>query len=97
MSLVWVDSVSRAGDARKRHVYQQGHGGYIRECGVDDSDGPLKKRDLVRVEAVEWATDVNACERCKDVLGLSHYEPRPQGARSVEYDPFGVFGGGSSE
>lgn len=94
---MWADSVDRAGDARKRHVYQQGKGGYIRECGTPDGGSPLKKRDLVRVEPVEWATSPNACEKCKAVLGLSHYEPRPRGARSVSYDPFGVFSPGGSE
>lgn len=93
MSLIWADSVNRAGSGRKLHAYTK-ENGFVRVCGVPDHDGPIKKRDLVRIEPREWATDPNACESCKSSLGLSHIEKQPRGARSVHYDPFGVFGGG---
>jgi hypothetical protein len=96
VSLLWADSVNRVGSGRKVHAYERGNGGFVRQCGVRDSDGPLKRRDLVRVEVVEWAKDANTCESCKTSLGVAHYEPQPRGAESVNYDPFGVFGGEDS-
>lgn len=92
-SLVWVDGFDRLGKGQKLHLYEQEPGGFKRVCGTRDGDKVVERSDLRRVEIPEFVGDTRACERCIKYRNLSHIKPETKGARSVKYDPFGVFGG----
>lgn len=89
--LLWYDKIDRVDTGRKRHIYTEANGGYLRICACRTSGGLYaNEADLTRAEVPEVAGDTNACERCLNASGLDAFDDACNGAEVVRYDPFGV-------
>jgi hypothetical protein len=96
--MLYMDGVPSTRGGKKRHAFEEHRTHYGSPCGTQQiRKESARAKELLRVDAREFAVDPNACLSCVASLDLMEYrennkrKPAESGARGVDYDPFGVY------